>query len=66
MLNKRRQSLTLGYSREKFLGNAFLGDRHISIAGIQSRLKIISILPLNLGQTLSLLSLCQFLATQRR
>ncbi|MEH2121048.1 hypothetical protein [Nostoc sp.] len=33
---------------------------------VQSRLKVISILPLNLAQTLSLLSLCQFLATQRR
>lgn len=33
---------------------------------VQSRLEGISILPLNLGQTLSLLSLRQFLATQGR
>ncbi|HLO85670.1 MAG TPA: hypothetical protein VK203_11790 [Nostocaceae cyanobacterium] len=32
---------------------------------IQSRLEGVSILPLNLGQTLSLLSLRQFLATQK-
>lgn len=33
---------------------------------VQSRLEGVSILPLNLGQTLSLLSLRQFLATQER
>ncbi len=33
---------------------------------VQSRLEGVSLLPLNLGQTLSLLSLRQFLATQRR
>ena len=32
---------------------------------VQSRLEGVSLLPLNLGQTLSLLSLRQFLATQR-
>ncbi|OUL26073.1 hypothetical protein BV372_27200 [Nostoc sp. T09] len=32
---------------------------------VQSRLEGVSILPLNLGQTLSLLSLRQFLATQK-
>lgn len=33
---------------------------------VQSRLEGVSILPLNLGQTLSLLSLRQFLATKRQ
>lgn len=33
---------------------------------VQSRLEGVSLLPLNLGQTLSLLSLRQFLATQER